>query len=114
MVGLNFIYFKDEKYNFFVTIGSLSKLATPIVLSILRYQDPTIKTKIGQLFAKILHPRRSLVSKKIIITRQFKRRKLDRLNSLEYQISSGKNNIDRYPGYVQGHNNNEPGDWTPY
>lgn len=53
MAGLNCEYFHKPRLNIFITLGSIAKLATPIVLSIMRYNDPTIKKRVGKVFKQI-------------------------------------------------------------
>lgn len=42
IVGLNCSYGLDPLLNVFITIGNLTKLVTPIFLSVIRYSDPTL------------------------------------------------------------------------
>lgn len=46
MAGLNCETLHKHYLMFFISVGNMAKLATPIVLSIMRYHDPTIKRKI--------------------------------------------------------------------
>ena len=39
--------------NIFLTVGNISKLFTPLVLSFLRYEDPFIKSKVHRFFRRI-------------------------------------------------------------
>jgi 1-phosphatidylinositol-4-phosphate 5-kinase len=45
--------------NIFVTICTMAKVATPIVLSIMRYYDPSIRNKLIKLFYKVFTKRRT-------------------------------------------------------
>lgn len=47
------MYFHEGFLMIFITLCNISKLCTPIVLSILRYHDPTIKRKVQKLFRKV-------------------------------------------------------------
>jgi 1-phosphatidylinositol-4-phosphate 5-kinase len=57
MMGINCTKVHNAYLNIFTTLDTLAKLATPIVLSILRYYDPTIRSKIMRLFGKITNQR---------------------------------------------------------
>ncbi|KAL4506845.1 hypothetical protein ABPG72_001266 [Tetrahymena utriculariae] len=46
LAGLNCSYFQDPSMNVLITIGNAAKIGTPIILSIIRYKDPTIKKKV--------------------------------------------------------------------
>jgi len=51
--GLNCEYFQKRWLNSTISLGNAAKLATPIVLSILRYHDPTIRKKIMRIINTI-------------------------------------------------------------
>ncbi len=53
MAGLNCEIFFEDRLDIFITIGNTAKLATPIVLSIMRYKDPNIKKKLKGFFTKV-------------------------------------------------------------
>ncbi|CAD8111637.1 unnamed protein product [Paramecium sonneborni] len=53
IAGFNCSYFHQGFLLAFITIGNSAKLCTPVVLSILRYNDPTIKQQIKRLFRKL-------------------------------------------------------------
>jgi 1-phosphatidylinositol-4-phosphate 5-kinase len=55
--GLNCEYFQKSWLDASITLGNAAKLATPIVLSILRYHDPTIKKKIMRLIKQVFRPK---------------------------------------------------------
>jgi 1-phosphatidylinositol-4-phosphate 5-kinase len=57
--GLNCEYFHKPGLNISITLGNTAKLATPIVLSILRYYDPTIRTKIIRLYRSLFKRERT-------------------------------------------------------
>jgi 1-phosphatidylinositol-4-phosphate 5-kinase len=42
VVGLNCTYFLNDNLTIFISIGNTTKLFTPIVLSYIRYKDPTL------------------------------------------------------------------------
>lgn len=46
LAGLNCEYFQNPSFNVVITIGNAAKIITPIVLSVIRYKDPTIKKKV--------------------------------------------------------------------
>ena len=50
--GLNCEFFKKLWLDWAITLGNAAKLATPIVLSILRYHDPTIRRKIMKVISR--------------------------------------------------------------
>lgn len=52
IAGFNCSYFHKGWLLIFITIGNTAKLCTPMVLSILRYNDPTIKKSIEKVFRK--------------------------------------------------------------
>ncbi|CAD8202343.1 unnamed protein product [Paramecium octaurelia] len=53
IAGFNCSYFHEGFLLIFITIGNSAKLCTPIVLSILRYNDPTIKDQVKRLWRKV-------------------------------------------------------------
>lgn len=51
--GINCFHWRNPGLNFFLTIGNCAKLATAVVLSIIRYQDPIIKYNVKPHVKKI-------------------------------------------------------------
>ncbi|KRX00481.1 hypothetical protein PPERSA_03214 [Pseudocohnilembus persalinus] len=54
VVGLNCTGWQVPKLNIFITIGNTSKLCTSIVLSIIRYKDPVIRSQIRPILEQKL------------------------------------------------------------
>ena len=52
VVAFNCLYIHNPLLNIFVTIGNAAKIFSPVVLSCLRYRDPTIKKKVDYLYKK--------------------------------------------------------------
>ncbi|CAD8107781.1 unnamed protein product [Paramecium primaurelia] len=52
IAGFNCSYFHKGFLLIFITLGNSAKLCTPVVLSILRYNEPTIKDQVKRLWRK--------------------------------------------------------------
>ncbi|CAD8195769.1 unnamed protein product [Paramecium octaurelia] len=53
LAGFNCSYFHKGILLIFITIGNSAKLCTPVVLSILRYNEPTIKDQVKRLWRRV-------------------------------------------------------------
>ena len=60
IVIINCLSVLDPALNIIVTIGNITKLATPFVLSILRYNDPIIRERLHKVLG--INKKDSLIS----------------------------------------------------
>lgn len=52
LAGLNCSDFHNPSLNVLITIGNVAKIGTPVVLSVIRYKDPTIKKKVNDQLSR--------------------------------------------------------------